>query len=123
MVTILGFALTIMRAWSNTTIASAITHYIYNGGVTILPIIMMIIANPSYMKYQMHFDKHDSDTKERLLIESIQKEPDLANAYNDLAWLYSQENKNLDKALDLIERALYLNRAPAEGSGASLGTI
>ena len=37
MVMLLGFALTMLRAWSGTTLASIIAHYAYNAGVTIIP--------------------------------------------------------------------------------------
>jgi len=106
MVTTLGFTLTILRAWTGTTVASVITHYVYNGGVTIIPIVMMAIANPAYLEYKAYYPYHDAQTKEVLLKESIAKQPDLADAYNDLAWLYAEEGKNLDVALELAEKAL-----------------
>ncbi len=37
MVMLLGFALTILRAKSGTTLASIVTHYVYNAGVTLIP--------------------------------------------------------------------------------------
>ncbi len=37
MVMLLGFALTILRARTGTTLASIIAHYMYNAGVTIIP--------------------------------------------------------------------------------------
>jgi len=40
------------------------------------------------------------------LVKSIQNYPKHALSYNDLAWLYSEENRNLDQALVLIDRAL-----------------
>ncbi|MCK5012618.1 MAG: CPBP family intramembrane metalloprotease [Candidatus Omnitrophica bacterium] len=106
MVTALGFTLTILRAWSGTTVASVITHYVYNGSVTILPIIIMAISNPAYLEYKAYYSYHDAKTKEVLLRRSIAKQPDLPDAYNDLAWLYAGEEKNLDAALALIEKAL-----------------
>lgn len=42
MVMLLGFALTMLRAWSGTTLASIIAHYAYNAGVTIIPFYNMI---------------------------------------------------------------------------------
>lgn len=106
MVTVLGFTLTILRAWTGTTIASAITHYVYNGGVTIIPIIMIAITNPPYFQYTVYHPYHDAQTKEALLRESIVNNPDLVSAYNDLAWLYAEENKNLHVALELVEKSL-----------------
>ena len=114
MVTLLGFTLTILRAWTGTTVASAITHYVYNGGVTIIPIIMIALSNPPYFQYTVYYPYHDAQTKEALLKESIVNNPDLVNAYNDLAWLYVEENKNLNDALELVEKALsYAAEQPA----------
>ena len=106
MVTTLGFTLTILRAWTGTTVASVITHYVYNAGVSIIPIIMIAISNPAYLEYRAYYPYHDVQTKEALLKKSIAAQPDLADAYNDLAWLYAEEEKNLDAALELAGRAL-----------------
>jgi len=106
MVTTLGFTLTILRAWTGTTLASVITHYVYNGGVTIIPIIMIALANPSYFEYKAYYPYHDFQTKESLLRKSIAHEPDLADAYNDLAWLYVEEDVELEEALVLVDKAL-----------------
>ena len=107
MVTLLGFTLTILRAWTGTTIAGVVAHYIYNGGVTVIPIIMIALSNPPYFKYKAYYPYYDAQTKEALLKESIARQPDLVEAYNDLAWLYAEERKNLDTALELVEKALH----------------
>lgn len=106
MVALLGVALTLLRVWSGSTWASITMHYVYNFGATLIPIIMLTLSNPAYFKYQIYFDRLDNQTKETLLLESIQKDPDLAEAYNDLAWLYADQNKNLPQALKLINKAL-----------------
>ena len=106
MVTVLGFALTLLRAWSGSTIASVITHYVYNGGVTIIPIIMIAISNPAYLEYKINYFDYDAQTKEILLRKSIASQPDFVDAYNDLAWLYAEEEKNLNEALELVDKAL-----------------
>jgi membrane protease YdiL (CAAX protease family) len=108
-VALLGLTLTVLRAWSGTTIAGVITHYVYNAGVTIIPIIMIAVSNPAYFRYKAYFPYHDTQTKEVLLKRSIAQQPDFVDAYNDLAWLYAQEEKNLDKALVLIEKALHFD--------------
>ena len=76
-------------------------------GVSIIPIIMIAVSNPAYFEYKAYYPYHDAQTRENLLKESIRKQPDLVDAYNDLAWHYVQENKNLNEALDLVERALH----------------
>jgi len=106
MVAAMGFALTILRAVTGTTMASTVAHYFYNGGITIIPIIVLIFSNPPYFEYMAYYSIYDTPTKEKLLQESIKRQPDLADAYNELAWLYSQEEIKLEEALDLIEEAL-----------------
>lgn len=106
MVTCLGFTLTFLRMWTNTTLASITAHYVYNAGVTLIPVFMLIIGNPAYFQYQAKFDSLDAQEKETLLLKSIKQDPDLADAYNDLAWLYAEQDNQLDTALQLIDKAL-----------------
>ena len=106
MVTLLGFTLTILRAWTGTTLASVITHYVYNGGVTIIPVIMMALSNPAYFEYKSQYSSYGYQEKETLLMQSIKDKPEFMDAYNDLAWLYAQEGKNLEQALELIDKVL-----------------
>ena len=106
MVTLLGFTLTMLKAWSGTTVASVVTHYVYNSGVTILTAIMFMLSNPAYFKYQVYYDYLDTQKKEELLLEAINQDPQLFDGYNELAWLYAEEGENLERGLDLIETAL-----------------
>jgi membrane protease YdiL (CAAX protease family) len=106
MVGVLGFTLTVLRAWTGTTFASVVTHYVYNGGVTVIPIIMMALSNPAYFEYKVHYADYDRPKKEALLQESIRRQPDLADAYHDLARLYADEDIKLAEALTLVEKAL-----------------
>ena len=41
--------------------------------------------------------------------KAIENEPDSADAYNNLAWLYCTEKTNLDEAEALVLKALQLN--------------
>lgn len=106
MVGVLGFTLTILRAWTGTTLASVVTHYVYNGGVTIIPMIMMALSNPAYFEYKARYADYDRPAREALLRRSVEKQPDLADAYHDLALLYAEEDIKLEEALALIEKAL-----------------
>ncbi len=106
LVAILGFILTTLRLWTGTAIASAVAHYVYNAGVTFIPMIMLLLANPAYLEYRLTYHNLDFAAKEALLEESIVADPNLAEAYNDLAWVYAEQDKNLDEALALIEKAL-----------------
>lgn len=108
MVTLLGFSLTYLRVWANSTLATVITHYVYNSGVTIIPVIMLMSSNPAYFEYQKKFMQLSSPQKEELLKESVVANPKFSDAYNDLAWMYAQESRNLEEALELIDQALSL---------------
>jgi len=105
-VTFLGFALTMLRAWSSSTVASTVAHYVYNASVTFIPIVALALSNPDYFQYKAYYAYHDIQTKEALLEQAISRQPDLAEAYNELAWLYAEEGINLDRALPLIDTAL-----------------
>lgn len=109
MIAVLGFILTFFRAWTGTTLSSIVTHYIYNGFVTIITVVMMVCLNPAYFQYQISYSSLDTLQREKLLFESIRDNPKFSHAYNDLAWLYAQENKNLDAALMFIEKALFFD--------------
>jgi membrane protease YdiL (CAAX protease family) len=109
MITFLGFALTSARALSGSTIPGIVMHYTYNIATTIIPVIMILLSNPSYFKYQTHYFELDSMVKEELLRESIHAQPQHAPSYNDLAWLYAEEDRDLDEALRLVEKALVVD--------------
>ena len=108
LVTLLGLILTVLRAWSGTTVASIIAHYTYNFCIIVIPIITLIIANPSYVQYATGKDKLAYGEKEKLLVEAIRTDPAFSEAYNDLAWLYAEEGGNLQEALSLVEQALVI---------------
>ena len=105
-VMVLGFILTLFRSWTGSSIPSIVMHYIFNGTMTIIPIIMLVSSSPIYFEYQMNYLQLNAEQKEKLLQESIKEYPEHADSYNDLAWLYAEENKNLEEALILIEKAL-----------------
>lgn len=108
MVTILGFCLTLIRAKTGSTIGGVVMHYVYNTGVTIIPVIMLIAANSAYFEYQAKFDQLNFAQKEQLLTKSIKDQPQFADSYNDLAWLYAESGVKLDEAIKLIDQALAL---------------
>ena len=57
----------------------------------------------------VYFQKGDYDNAERYYKKAIENEPDSADAYNNLAWLYCTEKTNLDEAEALVLKALQLN--------------
>lgn len=106
LVTLLGFALTLVRSWSGSATGSIVTHYTYNFFVTLIPVVTLLVSNPSYVRYVVSYDHLAAVEKETLLEQSIRQNPKFYEAYNDLAWLYAQEDRNLAKALELVEEAL-----------------
>lgn len=67
-----------------------------------LPLAYTYIGNIYYQKGE--FKKAKNYYK-----KSIKKEPSFADAYNNLAWLYYTEKKNLNEAEELVLKALQLN--------------
>ncbi|MDP2653293.1 MAG: CPBP family glutamic-type intramembrane protease [Candidatus Omnitrophota bacterium] len=106
MVGVLGVILALLRVWAGTTLASTVAHYFYNGMMTLIPVLTLIVSNPTYYQYQTRFPQLTSAEKEGLLTESLRRQPGHADSCNDLAWLYAEEGRNLDEALRLIDLAL-----------------
>ena len=106
MVTLLGFILTSLRAWTGSSIPGIVMHYVYNAGMTILLVVMLVVSNPSYFEYQSQYNQLSAGKKEELLLKNIKQSPDYIEAYNDLAWLYAEEGEKLEEALKLIDHAL-----------------
>ncbi|MCA9407524.1 MAG: CPBP family intramembrane metalloprotease, partial [Candidatus Omnitrophica bacterium] len=106
MVTLLGFVLTLLRVWADSTLASVVMHYFYNGCVVIFPVLFLLAKNPAYLEYRVSSFENAPQKNIELLRKSIEYNPDLAEAYNDLAWIYSENDQNLEEALLLIDKAL-----------------
>jgi tetratricopeptide (TPR) repeat protein len=57
----------------------------------------------------VYFQKGDSEKAEASYKEAIDKDPALADAYNNLAWLYYTNKENLPEAEALASKALKLD--------------
>jgi len=57
----------------------------------------------------VHFQINELEIAEKYYKKSITKEPNNADAYNNLAWLYYTKNENLDEAEVLALKAIELN--------------
>ncbi len=57
----------------------------------------------------IHFQKNEFDKAESYYKKAIKKDPQNADAYNNLAWLYYTKKENLDEAESLVLKALELN--------------
>ena len=67
-----------------------------------LPIAYLYLGN-------ICFSKGDMDEAESYYKKAIEKAPMNADSYNNLAWLYYTEGKNLDEAEILVLKAIELN--------------
>jgi len=108
MVAILGVLLTLQRMWTQSSIPGVVMHYVYNGAMTVLSVLVFMASYPSYYEFQTKFPDLTFQEKEMLLNKSMEQAPGLAGPYNDLAWIYAEQNIHLDRALDLVDRALVL---------------
>jgi len=67
---------------------------------------------------RFYFDAANEDLEKKLFEKAaaryrkaIKLNPEFADAYNNLAWVYFKQRKNLEEALNLIRKALKLNPA------------
>lgn len=67
-----------------------------------LPIAYLYIGN-------IYFQKNEFDMAESSYKKAISKDPENADAYNNLAWLYYVKNERLEEAENLAEKAISLN--------------
>lgn len=67
-----------------------------------------------------YFLKSEYDKAEASYRKAIRKDPGLADAYNNLAWLLYSRQKNLDEARSLALKAIVLN---PEGKATYLDTL
>jgi len=61
-----------------------------------------------------HFQKGEWEKAEGYYQKAIQKDSTAADAFNNLAWLYYTQRKNLDQAESLAQKALEINPAKQE---------
>lgn len=66
-----------------------------------LPIAYLYLGN-------IYMQRKDFDEAERYYKKALKKQ-DIADAYNNLAWLYYCKKENLDEAEELVLKALQLN--------------
>ena len=69
MVAVLGLGLTSLRAWAGTTFSSVVMHYVYNAGVTVIPIMMLMLSSPEEIKKLGYFQSLDEKTQKIFLEE------------------------------------------------------
>jgi tetratricopeptide (TPR) repeat protein len=72
-----------------------------------LPLSYLYIGN-------VYFQKSEYKEAEFYYKEAIKKDPKNADAYNNLAWLYSIKKENLDEAESFVLKAIELNPSKKE---------
>ncbi len=70
-----------------------------------------------------HFHKNDFENAEKYYKLTIEKEPQNADAYNNLAWLYYMRKENMDQAESLALKAMELNPSKSNIYGDTLEKI
>lgn len=74
----------------------------YHAASEKLPVAYLYIGN-------IYFQKADLEEAESYYKEAVQKDPNIADAYNNLAWLYYTKRENLDEAERLVMKAIEIN--------------
>lgn len=69
------------------------------------------------------FARGELDDAEEYYKKAKEKDPQNADVYNNLAWLYYKRGRNLEEAENLVLRALELNPAKADVYRDTLGKI
>ncbi|MDI6713456.1 MAG: tetratricopeptide repeat protein [Thermodesulfovibrio sp.] len=62
----------------------------------------------------LYFKQNQFDDAEVNFKKAIKKDNKLADAYNNLAWLYLTKNINLDEAEELVKKAIELEKENTE---------
>lgn len=71
----------------------------------------------------VYFQKQEFDEAEEYYRKAMKKDPQNADAYNNLAWLYYTERENLDEAERLVLKAMGLNPSKENIYGDTLEKI
>lgn len=81
-----------------------------------LPLAYLYLGN-------VYFQKQEFDEAEEYYRKAMKKDPQNADAYNNLAWLYYTERENLDEAERLVLKAMGLNPSKENIYGDTLEKI
>jgi tetratricopeptide (TPR) repeat protein len=81
-----------------------------------LPLAYLYLGN-------VYFQKQEFDEAEEYYRKAMKKDPQNADAYNNLAWLYYTERENLDEAERLVLKAMGLNSSKENIYGDTLEKI
>jgi len=104
---IFSVCMTWIRFLTRSTLTTIVMHYAYNMSLFVFGIVFLLITNTSLLQSQ-YLDFFPKDRHEGILLRAVKENPGLSVVHNNLAWFYASENKNLEKALSLAERAIEL---------------
>lgn len=106
---LVGAVLSMLRCVTGSVRPSIVLHYVFNILMVIVPGIMFLVSHPSFAQY--YRDKHILPLKEQQVIleKSIEEDSRNVLAYYELAWLYLDNEGDLQEALEIIEKALALS--------------
>ncbi|HHW21089.1 MAG TPA: tetratricopeptide repeat protein [Thermodesulfovibrio thiophilus] len=62
----------------------------------------------------LYLNKNNYDKSEEYYKKAIRKNDKLADAYNNLAWVYCLQRKNLDEAEELVKKAIEIEKNNAD---------
>jgi|GEM_PF-2956640 len=105
----IGIVLGVLRVRTGSVWSGVVMHYTFNIFMFILPGILIMASHPVFARYSLVQETLSSSEKEVLLEESIVEDNRNSMAYYELAGLYLEQGRDLDKALRLIEDALRIN--------------
>ena len=80
---------------------------------------IIVLDDPLTPEEHLHlgnvcFQKKELNEAEKYYKKAIEKDPQNADAHNNLAWLYYTKKENLDEAKEFVLKALKLN--PSKGN-------
>lgn len=103
---VLGLIITYMREKHGSILPSMTMHFAYNTSFIALPLVISLFTNYSYFKYSVLYRSSSADEKIAYLEKNISDYMDKPDILNELAWYYAEEKRELERALDLINKAL-----------------
>jgi len=106
---VIGIVLGLLRKMTGSVWSGVIMHYTFNIFMVVLPGALIMASHPVFARYSMGQDTLSWPEKEVLLEGSISEDARNSMAYYELAGLYLDHDRDLDKALHLIEEALTIN--------------
>ena len=102
---VFSVCVTWIRFWTRTTLSAVLMHYTYNLSIALISLLLLIATDISL--FQSNFiDFYPKSQHESILMKAMERNPERAEPYNNLAWFYATQERNLERALSLVNRAI-----------------